>query len=521
MNRTEKNIRILWTDDEIDLLTPHIIFLKEKGYEVEVATNGIDTIEMVRSGSFDLIFLDEHMPGLSGIETLSKIRQINSAIPVVMVTKSEDEKTMEMAIGSKMTDYLIKPVKPNQVLLSIKKSLESRELISRETTSAYQIEFRELGEEINSAKTYPDWEKIYKKLVFWELELERLKDPSMYEIFRMQKTDAGQGFSRFIRTNYPGWFGGDDADRPLITPVVVREKIIPLISGGKKVFLILIDNLRLDQWRTLYPVISEYFTTADDGLYCSILPTATQYARNSLFAGLMPGEIARLHPGLWVGDEDEKGKNLHEEELLKHQLKRLGIDLRLNYEKVSRARSGKKLTDDFSNLMRYDLSVIVYNFIDVLTHANTDQEMIRELAGSDSAYRSLVLSWFRHSRLLDLIRLMAEKDVILVITTDHGSVRVNNPVKVIGDKKTSANLRYKTGRNLNYNPKEVFEVRDPHAAHLPKPDISYGYIFAMAADFFAYPNNYNYYVNYYRNTYQHGGISMEEMIVPLSVLKPK
>ncbi|MBN2480124.1 MAG: PglZ domain-containing protein [Bacteroidales bacterium] len=521
MTQDIKNIRILWTDDEIDLMTPHIIFLKDKGYDVTVATNGIDTLELIRNSSFDLIFLDEHMPGLSGIETLNKIRQINSVIPVVMVTKSEDEKTMEMAIGSKMTDYLIKPVKPNQVLLSIKKSLESRELISRETTSAYQVEFREMGEAINRANTYREWEEIYKKLVFWELELERLKDPGMYEVFRMQKTDAGQGFARFIRNNYLAWFSGESAYRPLTSPVVFREKILPLTSRGNKVVVILIDNLRLDQWRTLYPVISEYFTTGDDDLYCSILPTATQYARNSLFAGLMPGEIARLYPGLWVSDEDEKGKNLHEEELLGLQLKRLGMDLRVFYEKVIHAKSGKKLTDNFSNLLRYDLVVIVYNFLDMLTHANTDQEMIRELAESDSAYRSLILSWFRHSQLLDLIRLLAEKDVTLVVTTDHGSVRVNNPIKVIGDRKTSANLRYKTGRNLNYNPKEVLEVRDPRTANLPKPDVSYGYIFAMAADFFAYPNNYNYYVNYYRNTYQHGGISMEEMMVPLAVMKPK
>lgn len=516
-----KKIRILWTDDEIDLLTPHIIFLKEKGYDVTVATNGIDTIEMIRTGHFDLVFLDEHMPGLSGIETLNQIRQINSTIPVVMVTKSEDENTMDMAIGSKIADYLIKPVKPNQMLLSIKKSLDSKELISRETTSAYQVEFNELGQVINRAKTYRDWEDVYKKLVFWELELERLKDPGMYEIFRMQKTEAGQGFARFVRSNYLSWFGSNNTDNPLISPNVFREKIIPLVSRNNKVFVFVIDNLRLDQWRMLYPVISEYFIAESDELYCSILPTATQYARNSLFAGLMPMEIARFHPDLWVHEEDEGRKNLHEEALLKHQLKRLGKNLRMYYEKVIHAKSGRKLTDNFANLLSYDLVVIVYNFLDMLTHANTDQEMIRELAESDTAYRSLILSWFQHSQLLDFIRLLAERDVTMVLTTDHGSIRVNNPIKVVGDKKTTVNLRYKTGRNLSYNPKEVFEVRDPNTAHLPKPDVSYSYIFGMTTDFFAYPNNYNYYVNYYRNTFQHGGISMEEMMVPLVVMKPR
>jgi CheY-like chemotaxis protein len=516
-----KRIKILWTDDEIDLLKPHILFLQEKGYEVETATNGSDAVEMIQNNYFDLVFLDENMPGLSGIETLNKIKVINSTIPVVMITKSEEENIMETAIGSKIADYLIKPVNPNQILLSIKKNLETKKLITRETTSAYQSEFRNLGDHINVAASYADWEDIYRKLVYWELELERSNDLGMSEVFRMQKSEAGLGFGRYIRNNYLSWFSDKGGNKPLLSPSVFREKVFPLVDQNQKVFVILMDNLRLDQWRVLYPIISEFYLTIDDSQFCSIIPTATQYARNAMFAGLMPREIASINPQLWLNDDEEGAKNTNEEELLKKHLARLGKKYRFYYEKIIHARTGKKLVENFNNLLQYDLVVIVYNFIDLLSHANTELEMIRELAGNDSAYRSLVLSWFQHSQLLDFIKMLADKDVTVIFTTDHGSIRVNNPIKVIGDRKTSANLRYKMGRNLNYNARDVFEIRDPLHAHLPKPDVSSGYIFALNADFFAYPNNYNHYVNYYRNTYQHGGISMEEMIVPVVTMRPR
>jgi CheY-like chemotaxis protein len=521
MTADTKKIRILWTDDEIDLLKPHILFLEERGYSIETATNGSDAVDILQNNHFDIILLDENMPGLSGIETLSKIRLINSSIPVVMITKSEEENIMETAIGSKISDYLIKPVNPNQILLSLKKNLDTRKLITRETTSAYQAEFRILGELINSANNYFQWEEIYRKLVYWELTLERSDDAGMFEVLRLQKSEANLGFSRFIKNNYLTWFTQKDSQKPLLSAGVFREKIFPLLDHNLKVFVILIDNLRLDQWRMLYPVISEFYTPLDDSLFCSILPTATQYARNAMFAGLMPRDIAVTNPDLWLNDDEEGAKNLNEEELLQKQLARLGKKHRLYYEKIIHARSGKKLVDNFSNLLQYDLVVIVYNFIDLLSHANTELEMIRELAGNDSAYRSLILSWFQHSQLLDIIRLLAEKGITLVITTDHGSIRVNNPVKVIGDKRTTPNLRYKMGKNLNYNPREVFEIKDPHQACLPKADLSSGYIFALNTDFFAYPNNYNHYVGYYRNTFQHGGISMEEMIVPVVTLIPR
>ncbi|MFO7369572.1 MAG: bifunctional response regulator/alkaline phosphatase family protein [Bacteroidales bacterium] len=516
-----KKIKILWTDDEIDLLRPHILFLQEKGYTVEIATNGNDAVDLVQSQHFDLILLDENMPGLSGIETLNKIRLLNLTIPVVMITKNEEEHIMETAIGSKIADYLIKPVNPNQILLSIKKNLDTKKLITRETTSAYQAEFRNIGEQINMARSFADWEDVYRKLVYWELELERSDDQSMFQVFSMQKTEAGNGFSRFIRNNYLSWFTEKNTDKPLLSPAVFKEKVFPLLDQKKKVFVILIDNLRLDQWRILSPIISEYYTMADDSLFCSILPTTTQYARNAMFAGLMPREIASINPDLWSDDEDEGSKNMNEESLLQKQISRFGKNYRVYYEKITHTRNGKKIVDNFANLLEYDLTVIVYNFIDLLSHANTEVEMIRELAGNDTAYRSLILSWFQHSQLLDMIRQMAENNITVVFTTDHGSIRVNNPVKVVGDRKTTTNLRYKMGKNLNYNHKEVFEIRDPYAAHLPKVDVSSSYIFAINSDFLAYPNNYNYYVNYYRNTFQHGGISMEEMLIPVITMQPR
>jgi CheY-like chemotaxis protein len=516
-----KKIRILWTDDEIDLLKPYILFLEEKGYQVMTASNGDTAIDLVRRHHFDLVFLDEHMPGLSGIETLNVIKSYNSQLPVVMITKSEEENIMDAAIGSKIADYLIKPVNPNQILLTIKKNIETKELITKETTSAYRSEFSNIGMKVDRATTFNDWIDIYKKIIYWELELEKSINGGMNDIFNMQKAEADHKFGKFIKMNYMSWFGKKQNERPLLSPNVFKEKVFPLVDGNDKVIVIIIDNLRYDQWKTIYPTINDYFITDRDEIFCSILPTATQYARNAMFAGLMPLEIQKLNPDLWLNDDEEGAKNLNEEELLRKQLVRLGKKYRYFYAKVNNSRTGKKLVENFSNILNNDLIVIVYNFVDFLSHANTEMDMIRELAVNDPAYRSLTLSWFNHSHLLDLIKLMADKNLKVIFTTDHGTLRVNNPVKVIGDRKASVNLRYKMGRNLDYDPRDVFEIKDPHAVHLPKSNVSSRFIFATSSDYFVYPKNYNYYANYYKNTYQHGGISMEEMLVPVVTLVSK
>jgi len=516
-----KPINILWVDDEIDLLKIHILFLEEKGYKITTANNGEDAIEIVKETDFDLIFLDENMPGLNGLETLTEIKNHRPNIPVVMITKSEEEDMMDEAIGARIADYLIKPVNPKQILLTIKKHVENKRLVTQKTTSAYQTEFGKLGMLINQTYTFDEWVSVYKKLIYWELELENSEGEEMQDVLRIQKDEANNLFSKFIKSNYTNWFGKNAANRPLLSPDLIKKKVFPLLENGKQVFLILIDNLRFDQWRVIQPKISEYMKVDEEEIFCCILPTATQYARNSIFAGLMPLQIDKMFPNLWLNDEDEGGKNLHENDLLKTQFQRHRKNISFAYEKVLNNREGKKVVDNLSNLLQNQLVVVVYNFVDMLSHARTELHMIRELADDEAAYRSLTYTWFEHSPLLDLIKELAEKDVTIVLTTDHGTIKVNNPIKVIGDKQTTTNLRYKQGKNLNYNPKEVFEIPQPDKVELPVSHMSSSYIFATNKDFFAYPNNYNHYVKYYKNTFHHGGVSLEEMLVPIITLIPK
>lgn len=513
-------IRILWADDEIDLLKPHIIFLEDKGYEVVSATSGSEALDLITASRFDIVFLDENMPGLSGLETLNGIKSNSPSLPVIMITKSEEESIMEDAIGAKISDYLIKPVNPNQILLTLKKHLDTARIQSEKTSMAYQQEFRNIGMSFHNQMSYADWEEVYKKLIYWELELERSENTGMSEILNNQKVEANLLFSRFIEDNYLDWLH-QEGEAPLMSHNAFKEEVAEHIKPQGTTFLIVIDNLRLDQWQLIKPQLEEIFWVEKEATYLSILPTTTQYARNSLFAGLLPSDIEKLYPKLWMNDEDEGGKNLHEQELIANQLKRLGKETRFSYNKVLNPNYGRKVVGDISNQMNNAFNVIVYNFIDMLSHARTDTDIIKELAEDESAYRSLTLSWFEHSPLKDALKEIAAKGGKVVITTDHGSIKVTEPIKVVGDKTVNTNLRYKQGKNLGYDEEDVFSIHDPAKAFLPKVNVSQSYIFARGGDFFAYPNNYNYYVNYYRNTFQHGGISMEEMIVPLVHLSPR
>jgi CheY-like chemotaxis protein len=511
---------ILWADDEIDLLKPHIMFLEEKGYEVETANNGDDAIDMVKDKPYDLIFLDENMPGLTGLETLEHIKTIYPSIPVIMITKSEEESIMEEAIGGKISDYLIKPVNPNQILLSIKKNLDTKRLVNEKATSTYQQEFRQIAMQLSNNMSVEEWKDLYRKLVYWELELEDSDDESMHEILEMQKSEANGMFFRFIEDNYIDWLHGDSDDIPVLSHTLFKNKILPQ-AETEPMFVIVIDNLRHDQWMTIRPKLREYFNVEEEDLYFGILPTATQYARNAMFAGLMPSEIQKKYPNLWKNDDDEGGKNMHEKEFLEGQLTMLGKNMKCSYNKITNLNAGKKLVDNFNNLLTNHLNVIVYNFVDMLSHARTDMEVIRELADDEPAYRSLTESWFDHSPLLEIFRKIAEQGIRVVVTTDHGTVKSSEPSKVIGDRNTNTNLRYKQGKNLNYEARDVFEVRNPADAFLPRINMSSTYIFAKENKFFVYPNNYNYYVKFYRDTFQHGGISLEEIIIPCVTLKPK
>jgi CheY-like chemotaxis protein len=466
-----RKISILWVDDEIDLLKVHLLFLEEKGYNVITANNGDDAISLVHENHFDIIFLDEHMPGLSGLETLDIIKGIYPAIPIIMITKSEEEDIMDKAIGAKISDYLIKPVNPNQILLIIKKNVDTRRLITEKTTKDYQLEFSKLGMQINQASCFKDWAEIYKKLVYWELELDESEDNAMDEVLKYQKDEANSHFIKYIKNNYHKWFENQSKDRPLLPIDLIKTKIIPEIEKSK-IVMIIIDNLRFDQWKILEPLIRQYYQINNEIIFSSILPTSTSYARNALFAGMMPSQIQEAYPDFWVFDEEEGGKNLHEKELLLNHLKGLKYKQKLYYDKIANNKAGEKLVDNLSSILENQLSVIVYNFVDMISHARTEMAMIRELANDEKAYRSLTYTWFEHSSLFEFLKKLSTRKIKLFITTDHGTIRVNNPVKVLGDKKVTTNLRYKQGKNLDYNPKEVCEFKDPKQIFLPAPFIS-------------------------------------------------
>ena len=507
---------ILWVDDEMESLQSQKIFLETKGYEVQAITNGFEAIDFVKDNHVDVVLLDETMPGISGLETLQKIKEVNKQIPVVMITKNETENLMDDAIGSQITDYLIKPVNPNQVLLSLKKIIDNKRLVAEKTTSAYQQQFRNLFMALNSNPDYNEWMDIYKKLVYWELEMEKSNSPEMREVFQTQKQEANTEFFKFISKNYTGWVSPRSTDAPVMSHNLFKYKVLPHIDKEVPTFFIVIDNLRFDQWKSIQPIFAESFRILEEETFYSILPTATQYCRNAIFAGMLPVDIEKQYPSQWKNDDDEGGKNLFEEEFFRGQLKRLKReDIKYSYTKVIHHNDGTQLLNNIHNLLRNDLNIIIYNFVDMLSHARTEMEVLKELAADETSYRSITRSWFEHSPLNQALKKIADKKINIVLATDHGSVRVKTPCKVIGDKQTTANLRYKHGRNLNYENRDVLAFRDPREAGLPVPNVNSSFIFAKEDGFLCYPNNYNHYVNYYRNTFQHGGISLEEMIVPV------
>ena len=510
--------RILWADDEIHLLKPYIIYLQEKGYDVTPVNNGQDAIDACQDEQFDIVFLDENMPGLSGLEALQEIKEAHPTLPVVMITKSEEEQIMEQAIGQKIADYLIKPVNPSQILLCLKKHIHQREIVEEHTNTTYRQEFSDITYMIDTANTIEEWMAIERTLTRWELELEKV-DSAMHDMLRMQREQANKAFAKFIAKNYESWWA-NPSTRPTLSQDVMKKYIFPLLDEGEKVFFVVIDNFRYDQWKTIQPLLSEWFTLKDEQMYTSLLPTATQYARNAIFAGLSPLQIQEMYPDLWIDEDEEDSKNNNEKALIQTQLDRFRKRYGYSYFKVNESDFCEKITKQFKGLQT-PLNVVVLNFIDMLSHSRTESKMMRELANDEAAYRSLTLSWLRHSPTAEMFRRIASLGYKVILTTDHGTTRVTNAVQIIGDKNTNTNLRYKVGKALNCQSKNCFEIAKPKQVGLPCPNVSSSYVFCTGDDFFAYPNNFNHYAQFYRNTFQHGGISLEEMLVPIVTLEPK
>ncbi len=513
---------ILWVDDEIESLQSQKIFLESKGYLVHTLTNGFDAIEFIKNNDIDVVLIDESMPGITGLETITRMKAIKQNLPMVLITKNETENLMDEAIGSQISDYLIKPVNPNQVLLSLKKIIDNKRLVAEKTSSSYQQQFSELFMAFSGNPSYQEWIELYKKLVYWELEMEKSDSNEMKEIFYNQKKEANAAFAKFICKNYETWVNPTSSESPIMSHQLMQFKVLPHVEKSVPLFFILIDNLRYDQWKAIQPIFSERFKITEEDAFYSILPTATQYCRNAIFAGMLPSEIEKKFPQQWKNDEEEGGKNLFEEDFLRAQLKRLKKeDVKCSYQKIVNHQDAQLLVSNIHNLLKNDLNVIVYNFVDMLSHARTEMEVLKELASDEASYRSLTKSWFEHSPLHQALKKIANKKIKIVLATDHGSVRVKTPHKVVGDKQTTTNLRYKHGRNLNYEERDVLAFKDPQKAGLPIPNINSSFIFAKEDGFLCYPNNYNHYVNYYRNSFQHGGISLEEMIVPLIKMESK
>lgn len=515
--------KVLWVDDEIEILKPHILFLNNKNYELITAVSGDEALDIIHSDKdIDAVLLDENMPGLSGLDTLQKIKQINASIPVIMITKSEEEHIMDTAIGRQIADYLIKPINPNQVLIALKKVLENKKLITENTTQSYRQEFMDIMNSIQSANSWQAWIDVYKKIVFWDMQLDVSEDKSMRDVLYTQKQDANKEFAKFIEKNYAAWLHKKQSDVPVMSHTLIKQKFLSHLNPDGCIFFILIDNFRYDQWKLIEPILSDYYKVEQEEMYYSILPTTTQYARNALFAGLLPSEIEKTYPDWWSNDEDEGGKNLYEDKFLQAQLKRLtGKDIKMSFHKITNHQAAKKLIEHLPQMFNYTLNVIVYNFVDMLSHARSEMDIIKELAEDEPAYRSITKSWFIHSPILEIIKQISSHKVPIIITTDHGTVHVKEPIRVIGDRNVNTNLRYKQGKALDYNPKEVIEYKNPTDIFLPKLHPSSRFIFAREYGFFVYPNNYGQYVQMFKNTFQHGGVSLEEMLIPFVRLIPR
>lgn len=515
--------RILWADDEVDLLRPHILFLETKGYDVTSVSNGADAVDRVRDGRFDLVLLDEQMPGMGGLETLEQIKDVAPDVPVVMVTKSEEERLMEEALGGRISDYLTKPVNPSQILLTIKRLLDRSRLRTERVSQDYLQSFNEITRALLNPLSHAEWTDIYQKLVRYDLELEG--DENARQILEDQFREANREFGRFIEDQYVDWIehveDEPDEHRPALSHEVVPRYVVPEMKRDKPVIFIVIDCMRFDQWLEFEKLLYGAFEM-EKSFYYSILPTATPYSRNAIFSGMLPREIAQRYPRIWeAGEDDEHSRNRNEEEFLSDLLERRHVDARLRYEKLVGTQDGREFAQQSADFTQYDLSAIVINFVDILAHSRSDSDVLKEIAPDERAYRALTRTWFEHSWLYQAFMDFSKMDATIVVTTDHGAVRSLHATKVIGDRETSTALRYKYGRNLKCDKRHAIFVKDPETYGLPRRGINTNYIIAKEDYYFVYPTNFHHYQNLYRDTMQHGGASLEEMILPVVTLRPR
>ncbi|MDI6779404.1 MAG: response regulator [Bacteroidota bacterium] len=514
--------KILWVDDEIELLRPHILFLKEKGYDVETATNGEDAIELVNEKRFDIVFLDEMMAGMGGLKTLSTIKNIRPELPIIMVTKSEDEGLMENAIGGKISDYLTKPVNPSQILLACKKFLEGKKITGEHVSRDYLKEFDEISSAILSSPDENDWIDIYTKLVNWSIDLDEHPELGLKNTLYDQFRTANLDFSKFIENKYRNWL--EQENRPVLSIDVVEKFLLPEIHNTKSVFFFVIDCLRLDQCMGMETILREYYNI-NRKFYYSILPTATPYARNAIFSGSWPNDIERRFPEIWEKwEDDDHSRNKNEGQFLISLLERRKVNIKPDpkYVKIIDPEFGKGIEQNILSYTQNKLTSIVVNFVDILAHGRSDSQILKEIAPDESAYRSLTQSWFNHSSFFNMLKtLSTQKRVKVVITTDHGSIRCMRGAKVIGDRDATTNLRYKFGRNLKVEDKHAIFIKNPSDYRLPNRGVTINYIIAKEDYYFVYPTDYHKYLAQYRDSFQHGGISMEEMILPFIVMEPK
>jgi len=518
--------KLLWVDDEIDLLRSHIIFLSEKGYEVDTAMNGSDAIEAVKEKAYDLIFLDEMMAGMGGLETLAQIKDINQNIPVVMITKSEEETLMNDAIGGRISDYLTKPVNPSQVLLVCKKILEGKKISGQYAAKDYLQDFNEISRALSTNPDFAEWIDIYLKLVNWEVELDVHPEIGLQQTLNDQKREANKEFSKFVEKNYRGWINTiGDAYTPTLTTEITEKYVLNHLNNeGASVFYFVLDCLRMDQWMVMEKHLRDLFKIEKE-YYYAILPTSTPYARNALFSGLFPSEIERYYPDLWSGgDDDENSMNKYEKELLQLLLDRKKIKLRndLKYIKIIDPEVGRNFEQNILSYKNNHFTAVVVNFLDMIAHGRSDSDILKEIAPDEPAYRSLTNSWFTHSSLLGTLKAIAKMDrVKIVITTDHGSIRSLRGAKVLGDREASTNLRFKYGRNLKVDDKHAVYIKNAQEYKLPKRGVTINYIIAKEDYYFVYPTDYHKYLSHYKDTFQHGGISLEEIILPVITMEPK